>query len=315
MNAMTDPIPLTAGKRQRRVLLVDDDRSSLLVLSGMLESLGYAVETAENGAEAFTMMREDAQRADIVVTDFMMPVMDGVGLTRSLKRADATRNIPVVMLTGANSDDDMSAGIAAGVFYYLTKPPVRGLVTSVMNSALQEVERNERVRNELGSHQSAFRNMEIARFRLRLPDEVDGVVSLMASLHHEPDAAIQGIYELVQNAVEHGVLRFGLKEKTRLLAEGGWDEALKARAHDPRYAKGVVEATAMRRKGGTLFVVKDNGPGFTWKPFLASDPARAAARCGRGIARAANYSFDRLVYNESGNQVAGFLAGEARVVW
>lgn len=304
----------TSGSR-RSVLLVDDDRSSLFFLQSQFTELGYETETAGNGAEAFAMMREDPRRADVIVTDCMMPVLDGLGLTRRLKREAATAHIPIVILTGATSQDDISAGIQAGAFYYLTKPPSPDLITSVMESAFKEVQRNAQVKNTVAEHQSAFRNLEVARFKLRMPEEVDAVVSMMASMHERPDRAIQGIHELVENAVEHGVLRFGLETKAHLLQEGTWEDALKTRSRDPRYAEGVVEATAARRNDGLVVNVKDNGPGFAWRPFMTSDPARAHASCGRGIARAANFSFDKLIYNEAGNQAIGYIAGEPKVVW
>ena len=101
--------------------------------------------------------------------------------------------------------------------------------------------------------------MEVVRFRLRRPDEVESVVSMLASMHDAPDRIIQGIYELVQNAVEHGVLRFGLEAKGRLLEEGRWEAALAERVADPAYGEGCAEATAIRREDGIYINIKDNG--------------------------------------------------------
>ncbi|MCW4116275.1 response regulator [Aurantimonas sp. MSK8Z-1] len=297
------------------VLLVDDDRSGLLSMEEQLESLGYAVVTATNGAEAFARLREDPSVADVVMTDRMMPLLDGLGLTRRLKRERATRDIPVILLTGASETDDVSAGIEAGAFYYITKPPQAKLVASVLASALQEVARQRKLRADLREHQAAFRNMQVLKFNLRLPEEVEPVVSMLASMQEAPDRTIQGIYELIQNAVEHGVLRFGFEQKSKLLAQGAWQDSLAERARDPRFAHGQVEATAIRRDDGVHLSVKDNGPGFNWRSFLRSDPSRATAACGRGVARAANVAFDRLTFNEPGNQVVGFVSSAPKVRW
>ncbi|MBB5049574.1 CheY-like chemotaxis protein [Rhodopseudomonas rhenobacensis] len=296
------------------MMIVDDDRFSLAILEKMLSSLGFLTETSGDGAEAFAMLRENPGRADVVITDRMMPVMDGFALTRRLKREPSTRGIPVILLTGSNVAEDIAAGLDAGAFYYLTKPPSVDLVRSVVDSARKEVDRQRNVASKLSVHQSAFVNVTVLRTLLKRPDEVEGVCSLLASLHAEPETIIQGIYELVQNAVEHGVLGFGLEQKAALLAAGRWQEQLSSRSADAAY-KGEVEATMVRREGHLVLSVKDTGAGFDWRPFLAADPSRAGALNGRGISRANSYAFSKLAYNEAGNEVVGVIQTTRTVGW
>ncbi|THV20583.1 response regulator [Peteryoungia ipomoeae] len=302
--------PASAG----RVLIVDDDRMGLTVLSSMVEELGYRVETAVNGAEAYAMLREDPGRADLVVTDRMMPVMDGLALTRRLKRDPETAGIPVVMLTGATETSDIAAGLEAGAFYYLVKPAAEELVTSVLNSAMQDVRRRESFNAQVGAHQSAFANVRILRMVLTTPREVEPVCSLLASVHPQPDKVVQGIFELVQNAIEHGLLRFGLQEKQRLVGLGKWQDALAERSLDPAY-RGEVEATIVRKDEALVLTVKDPGPGFAWRNHLTVDPSRSSAACGRGVARANTLIFDRLVYNEAGNEATALMRLQQRAKW
>jgi CheY-like chemotaxis protein len=297
-----------------RVMIVDDDRFSLSVFQNMVSSLGFEIETATNGAEAFALLRERPGRADIVITDRMMPVMDGFTLTRRLKREPSTRSIPVILLTGSNVAEDIAAGLDAGAFYYLTKPPSRELVRSVIESASNEVNRQRNVASTLAVHQAAFNNVAVMRMVLNRPDEVEGVCSLLASLHSEPGTVIQGIFEVVQNGIEHGVLRFGLQEKAALLAAGRWPQQLIQRSKDPAY-RGEVEATMVRRDGHLVLSVKDSGSGFDWRPFLAADPSRAGALNGRGIARANNYTFQKLAYNVAGNEVVGVIQAKRTFDW
>ena len=94
-----------------------------------------------------------------------------------------------------------------------------------------------------------------------------------------------------------------------------WHDTLAARAADPAYAGGLVEASILRKEGGLFVVVKDNGPGFDWRRFADSDPVRAAAACGRGLARAAALTFQQLRFNAAGNQVVGFVPATRRVQW
>lgn len=297
-----------------KVLLAEDDRAAALVLSGMIEAMGFDVRLAGNGAEAFALLREEAAGIDIVVTDRMMPVMDGLALTRRIKREPDLQLVPVVLLTGADRPEDVAAGVEAGAFYYATKPPQENILRSVLESALREVGRQKKLRREIAGHQAGFRNIEAMRLKLGTPDEVEPVCSLMASLSDDPQKLIQGIYELVQNAVEHGVLRFGLEQKQRLLEEGRWREALAGRATDPAY-RGEVEASIARQDGALVLRVKDSGPGFAWRRFLQADPARSGALCGRGIARAGSFVFARMAFNEAGNEVTAVFQNTPKVVW
>lgn len=302
------------GLNETRILLVDDDRFSLVALEALLSSLGYRTETAGDGAEAFAMLREDPKRADLVITDRMMPIMDGLALIRRLKREPSTSGIPVILLTGSEVAADVAAGLDAGAFYYLTKPPSAALVRSVVGSAQKEVDRQRNVVSQLAVHQAAFGNVAVLRMVLSRPQEVEGVCSLLASLHPEPQTIIQGIYELVQNAVEHGVLRLGLQNKAALLAAGRWQDELAGRSRDPAY-RGGVEATMIRRDDHLVLSVRDDGPGFDWRPFLTADPSRASALNGRGISRANNYTFSKLTYNEAGNEVVGIIQRKKAFEW
>ncbi|MHC4149555.1 MAG: response regulator [Planctomycetota bacterium] len=82
---------------QRRVLVVDDEIHIIHVVAIKLRNNGYEVIAAENGAEALKLACED--KPDIIVTDFQMPVMTGLELVRQLRSNEATRDVPVIMLT------------------------------------------------------------------------------------------------------------------------------------------------------------------------------------------------------------------------
>lgn len=306
---------LTGDRLAGSVLLVDDDRIGLEMLKTMVEGLGFNVETAANGAEAYAMVREGENRFDLVITDRMMPVMDGLALTRKLKREPEYSDMPIVMLTGKTEAEDVAAGLEIGAFYYLLKPAEGALVASVLDSAMKEVGRKRSLRDKIGSHQSAFKNIEVLKMSLSKPSEIEPVCSLLASLHHAPEKIVQGVFELVQNGIEHGVLRFGFDAKHRLIAEGRWEEALADRANDPSFANAAVEATMLRRGNGLVLSVKDPGAGFNWRPYLSADPVRSSALCGRGIARANSFIFDKLVYNEAGNQATALMLLQKQPRW
>jgi CheY-like chemotaxis protein len=82
---------------ERKVLVVDDEIHIVHVVAIKLRNNGFEVISAANGAEAFELACEE--KPDIIVTDFQMPVMTGVQLVEKLRRNEATKDIPVIMLT------------------------------------------------------------------------------------------------------------------------------------------------------------------------------------------------------------------------
>ncbi len=94
----------------------------------------YRIIQAENGEEGLRMARE--QMPDIIVSDIMMPRMDGIELTRHLKEDIRTSHIPIILLTAKNTDDDKEVGYDSGADSYLTKPFTVKLLASRIRNLL-----------------------------------------------------------------------------------------------------------------------------------------------------------------------------------
>ena len=106
--------------RPQKILLADDNDMIIKILSSILESEGYLTITAKNGMEALKLALQE--RPDLIITDFLMPVMDGVTLIKKIKSQLATRYIPIIMLTAKGEEDAEIEGIDAGADDYITKP-------------------------------------------------------------------------------------------------------------------------------------------------------------------------------------------------
>lgn len=83
----------------RAVLVVDDTASVRRLVCLILRAAGYTVIEASNGREAMERLSHREKRVEMVITDLMMPVMDGIGLIQSLRADSRYREIPVIMLT------------------------------------------------------------------------------------------------------------------------------------------------------------------------------------------------------------------------
>lgn len=101
-----------------KVLIVEDDRDLRQLFSRVLVKNGYSVVGVSNGVEALDEMENSF--FDIIISDIMMPVMDGYELVRSLR--EAGNHIPVLMITAKDTFDDMQAGFRSGSDDYMVKP-------------------------------------------------------------------------------------------------------------------------------------------------------------------------------------------------
>jgi PleD family two-component response regulator len=115
-----DPPSSIACFRPEKILIVDDNRVVLKILKNILESQNYLTTSASNGMEALKLAFQE--KPDLIITDYMMPEMDGMTLITKLKSQLATRFIPIVMLTSKDEVDAEVAVINAGADDYLTKP-------------------------------------------------------------------------------------------------------------------------------------------------------------------------------------------------
>jgi len=102
------------------ILIVDDNPTNLKRMRAQLEIEDHMVTQAQDGVEA--LERLDRQPVDAVISDILMPLMDGLTLTRMLKANERTRRIPIVALTAFAMKGDEQKAFDAGCDGYITKP-------------------------------------------------------------------------------------------------------------------------------------------------------------------------------------------------
>ncbi len=105
---------------RKRILVVDDEDNIVRTIADRLEMSGYQVVTASDGEEALDKV--SSEKPDLIVLDIVMPKLDGHGVLERLKQMDASRHIPVIMLTAQSQADDVYRANAAGVDGYFVKP-------------------------------------------------------------------------------------------------------------------------------------------------------------------------------------------------
>jgi CheY-like chemotaxis protein len=122
------PYPALTGTR---VLIIDDDVRNVYALTSALEDRGVEVLTAENGRQGLEIL-ERTPDVDLVLMDIMMPGMDGYETTRTIRRMDGFRALPIIALTAKAMRGDREKSLAAGASDYITKPVEINQLLSLM---------------------------------------------------------------------------------------------------------------------------------------------------------------------------------------
>ncbi len=129
-----NPPPQPQEKTKPRILIVDDEVSLTKVFASYLEDLDADIVTAHDGKEALTLM--DNQSIDLVVTDFMMPRMNGLQLIEAVRKSDS--NVQVIFVSAAAERRDVISILNMGAFAFLEKPFDPDVLLTHARNALRE---------------------------------------------------------------------------------------------------------------------------------------------------------------------------------
>jgi PAS domain S-box-containing protein len=124
------------GKRNARVLLIEDSDDILFLMKTELERMGYSVLTAKDGLQALEIAIEEAP--DLLISDIKMPGVDGYQLIRSIRAVAGLENIPAIALTGFGSKAGVERALAAGFDSCLSKPMEPEQIANVIGQLLEQ---------------------------------------------------------------------------------------------------------------------------------------------------------------------------------
>src|SRR5260370_24011791 len=147
----------------RRVLVVDDEASQRSAVARMIDRWGFSTDTAADGAEAFRKAQE--LNFDAIVTDLMMPGMDGIELLRRLRQEYPVGPSAIVVTAYGNIETAISTVHEYGAFWFIEKPIRPRAFRILLERAIaqrQLVQRSERLERQLCSHGSLGKLWAIA---------------------------------------------------------------------------------------------------------------------------------------------------------
>lgn len=200
-----------SGDKSITILIIDDESIIRQVFSFYLEDMGYSVLTAENGKKGIELYNRE--RPDVVMTDLRMPEMDGLEVLKKIH--EDSEDMPVVVISGANSIDDAVQALRLGAWDYLLKP-VQDL--SLLGYTIVQCLQKARLLKE---------NRE---YRENLEDLVEERTKQLELRNYQLDLSRRQIIGILSQAAEYKDFETGnhflrVSEMAACIARGlGWDE-------------------------------------------------------------------------------------------
>ena len=124
--------------KKAKVLVVDDEKDIIELVSYNLENEGFKVISATAGEKALELV--SSEKPEIIILDLMLPGIDGLDVCRELKRSDQTSSIPIIMLTAKGEESDIVIGLELGADDYITKPFSPRVLVARVKAVLRRIE-------------------------------------------------------------------------------------------------------------------------------------------------------------------------------
>jgi len=197
--------PKTHSKSKYRVLIVEDDDE---IRRYVCQELGrdFHMQECRNGKEAFTYILK--KTPDLIISDIMMPEMDGMTLCSKVKQNINTNHIPVILLTAKSREEDNLEGLSIGADAYITKP---FSIEILRQSTFNLIKSRERLRNNFQGSQTQKERMQ--ELEIESPDErlLDRIMKVINDNIANPELNVEMVAETV------GISRVHLHRKLKEL--------------------------------------------------------------------------------------------------
>jgi CheY-like chemotaxis protein len=206
----------------RRVIVVDDLKENRYLLQKLLEGHNYTVETAKDGVEALEIARK--KPPDMIITDTLMPKMDGFQLCRELKRDETLKDVPVLFYSATYTDEkSRKLALDIGAVEYIIKPQEPDVFVKIINEIWDKYNEGEIKLTEKPLEEKVYMKMYNERLIQKLEKK-------MLDLE-ESEKRIKYLYSVL--GAIRGVNQLIVKEKNRgILLQKACDTLIKARGYN-----------------------------------------------------------------------------------
>jgi CheY-like chemotaxis protein/anti-sigma regulatory factor (Ser/Thr protein kinase) len=305
----TTPAPNTAGTpgandapTVHTVLVVDDsavDRHLAGAIVGQLE--GWRAAFAANGREALDALA--ARPPDLVLTDLLMPEMDGLELVRTVRERHPL--VPVILMTGFGSEDVAIQALRAGAASYVPKKSLAKDLGETLNQVLTAARTGRDQRRVLGCVRRQVAEFVLDNDVTLIPPLIGYLDEALTRMElAEPGGMVLlgvALHEALTNAILHGNL--DLSSDLRETDEPTYHRLSRERRAEGPYRDRRVYVRAVLTREEATFVVRDEGNGFDPGELPdPTDPANLGRVHGRGLLLIQTF-MDHVEHNERGNEI------------
>jgi CheY-like chemotaxis protein len=284
------------------VLVVDDSAADRRLVTGLLEEYPDCTTIeASDGKEALALLEQ--QQADIVVTDLMMPGINGLELLTALKTDYP--HIPVILMTAAGSEEIAAEALRHGAASYV---PKRNLADDLVDTLYRVTAAADKDR----THSRLAHYLTRCESEFAIPNDLEVIDMLVDHLQESLRCLPLGdeterlrvgvaIKAALENAYYHGNLEVGATAGDA--GREAYDRLAMQRVLELPYRERRIHLRVRLSRTEAVFTIRDEGPGFDHSalpdPIDLCDPDRAV---GRGVILMRSI-MDEVVYNAAGNQV------------
>jgi CheY-like chemotaxis protein len=289
------------------VLLVDDSPVDRRLIGGLMsKELDWLVEYASSGTEALKEM--ELALPDLVVTDLMMPEMDGLQLVSEVRRRYP--HIPVILITAHGNETLAVEALETGAASYVPKSQIPA---KLLNTARQVLSLNSTERTQeqlLACLSKTHCTFSLENDPAIIAPFVADVLSRVESMRLCDSSGIRhlavALEEALLNAILHGNLQLTPDEVQLVrsdLMQGKDSAVLRQRRQQPELRNRRVDASYELTREQARFSVRDQGNGFDVSTTpVSGDPDPIDAEEGRGLVLIQNF-MDEVRFNEHGNEI------------
>lgn len=229
-------------KKRIDILVVEDSPTQSEQLKYMLEELGHFVNVAANGNQALDKLRET--QPTLVISDIVMPEMDGYTLCQKIKSDENLKNIPVILVTALSDPDDIMKGLESGADNFVTKPYERKYLLKIIQQILINYEFQQVTPMQMGV-EIFFRGQKYFITAERLQ-----ILNLLLSTY---ETAVQKNLDLIKAQNELKKLNEELEEKVNERTSALVEEIAGRKRSQEQLSQSRTEL-AMRNKIATIFL-------------------------------------------------------------
>jgi CheY-like chemotaxis protein/anti-sigma regulatory factor (Ser/Thr protein kinase) len=282
--------------------VVDDTPVDLHRAAGLVqEALGWRVGHAENGAQALAAI--ETEMPSVVLTDLIMPEMDGLELVEAVRREHP--GLPVVLMTAHGSEEVASRALREGAASYVPKRSLARDLAETLEQVVAAAQASQSHRRLLGCMQRAESEFSL--------DNDPALVSALTGLLQDTLCGMSigdstefirvsiALTEALTNALYHGNLE--ISSELRRHEDDPYYQLARERSRQSPYKDRRIHVWARLTRSESKYTIRDEGPGFD--PACLpdpTDPANLEKRTGRGMLLVRTF-MDEVSHNATGNEI------------